>query len=290
MKYSFIHKRMFFILLFLFSALGAQTLTITNNTGTPITVKNGKKEITLYNRDTKEFTETDKIKIKTADNQLRYINLFLDPGDKLKITIDKNDKVIYSGDKASLHEYLIETLNADTFSKINNYELIGEKKNGGELKNVSELFLLDVLKKVQLPNIVVSSEDKIATKRLKNYIKYNWLYTLFSTFDRKERNFKKDIINYYFKKYIEKDIPRFSCTTSLQYSVMETLAKNKSLLSVELPTYPIVEHTDNDNINQYLPQNCQKQYFQQKYNYLEQTNGHNKEYYKKVLREKFNEE
>lgn len=53
---------------------------------------------------------------------------------------------------------------------------------------------------------------------------------------------------------------------------------------------PIVEHTDDDNLNKYLPQNCQKQYFQEKYNYLEHINGHNKGYYKKVLREKFNEE
>lgn len=290
MKYSFIHKRMFFILLFLFSGVRAQMVTVTNNTGKPIVVKNGKKEMTINSRDKKDFTETDRIEIKTSDNLLRYINLFLDPTDKLKITLDKNNEVIYSGDKSALHEYLTEKLNVDTFGKINTYELIGQKKNSGELKNVSELLLLDVLKKAQLPNIVVSPEDKISTKRLKNYIKYNWLYTLFSTFAQREAGLKKELINYYFKKYIETDIPKFSCTKSLHYNVIEVLAKNKSLLQTELPVYPIVEHTDDDKVNQYLPQNCQKQYFQEKYDYLEHINGHNKEYYKKVLREKFNEE
>ncbi|WP_347218143.1 hypothetical protein [Chryseobacterium sp.] len=289
MKYSFIHKRMFFILLFLFSAIRAQTLTITNNTGHPVIVTNDKKEVTINNRDKKEFTETDRIEIKLSDNLVSYINLFLDPTDKLKITLDKNDEVIYSGDKAALHEYLTETLNVDTFSKINTYEQIGQKKNIGELKNVSELLLLDVLKKVQLPNIVISPEDKVSTRKLKNYIKYNWLYTIFSTLNRRETSFKKEAINYYFKKYIETDIPKLSCTKSLHYSVIEILAKNKSLLLVELPTYPIVEHTDDDNVNQYLPQNCQKEYFQQKYDYLNHIEGHNKEYYKKVLIEKFNE-
>lgn len=55
---------MFFILLFLFSAIRAQTLTIANNTGNPILIKNGKKEVTINNQDKKEFTETDRIEIK----------------------------------------------------------------------------------------------------------------------------------------------------------------------------------------------------------------------------------
>ncbi|SDI62970.1 hypothetical protein [Chryseobacterium jejuense] len=149
---------------------------------------------------------------------------------------------------------------------------------------------MDVLKKTKLPDIVVYSEDKISTKRLKNHIKYNWLYTVFSTLDRKETSFKKEAINYYFKKYIETDIKKYHCNNSLLYNVIEILAKNKNLLQIEIPIYPIVEHTEDDSTNQYLPQSCQKQYFQQKYNYLEHINGHNKEYYKKVLREKFNEE
>lgn len=281
---------MFFILLFLFSAVRAQMLTIINNTDNPIIVKNGKKEITLNKRDKKEFIDTNTISITIPNNLNQNINLFLEPTEKLNIALEKDKKFVYTGDKAALHKYLNETLNVDTFGKINTYEQIGQKKNIGELKNISELLLVDVLKKTKLPNIVVSSEDKISTKRLKNHIKYNWLYTLFSTLDRKETSFKKEAINYYFKKYIETDIPKFSCTTSFHYSVIEVIAKNKSLLSAELPTYPIIEHTDDDNINQYLPQNYQKQYFQQKYNYLEHINGHNKEYYKKVLREKFNEE
>lgn len=280
---------MFFILVFLFSGVKAQTLTITNNAGNPIIIKSSKKEVTLNNRDKKEFTETDKISITIPNDLNQNINLFLEPTEKLNIAVEKGNKFVYTGDRAKLHEYLNEKLNTDTFGKINTYEQISQKKNHGELEKVSELLLVDVLNKTGLSNIVVSSEDKIAIRRLKNYIKYNWLYTIFPTLDRRETSFKKEEINYYFKKYIEKDIPKFSCTTTFHYSIIEILTKNKSLLPTELPTYPIVEHTDDDNLNKYLPQNCQKQYFQEKYNYLEHINGHNKEYYKKVLREKFNE-
>ncbi|OCA80629.1 hypothetical protein BBH99_00585 [Chryseobacterium contaminans] len=290
MKYLFQHKRMFFILLFLFSGVKAQKLTVINNTGKPIIIKNGKKDITLNNRDKKEFTETNTITINIPNELIQNMALFLEPTEKLNLSIEKDNKFVYTGDQAERHEYLTQQLAIETFGKINTYEQIGQKKNISELKNTSELLLVDILKKIKLSNITVSPEDKISIKRLKNYIKYNWLYTLFTTIDHHDKNFKKEVLNYYYKKYIETDIPKFSCTASLHYKVIEILAKNRSLLSMELPTYPIVEHTDDDAINQYLPQNCQKQYFWQKYNYLEHINGHNKEYYKKVLREKFNEE
>ena len=289
MKYSFISKRMFFILLFLFSGLSAQKLTIINNTGNPIILKTDKKEIPLNNHDKKEFTETYNISINIPGQLIQNINLFLEPAEKLNISIEKGNKFVYTGDQAERHEYLTQQLTLDTFGKINTYEQIGQKKNISELKNKSELLLVDVLKKIKLSDITVSPEDKISIRRLKNYIKYNWLYTLFATMDHHDRNFKKEALNYYYKKYIETDIPKFSCTTSLHYRVIEVLAKNKSLLLAELPKYPIVEHTDDDSINQYLPQNCQKQYFQEKFNYLNHIEGHNKEYYRRILKEKFNE-
>lgn len=287
--YSFLNKRMFFILLFLFSGLRAQKLTITNNSGNPIIIKNGKKEVTLNNRDKKEFTETNNVSINTLNEFIQNITLFLEPTEKLNITIEKNNKFVYTGDQAERHEYITQQLNIDTFGKINTYEQIGQRRNSGELKNASELLLLDILRKTELPNIIISPKETISIRRLKNYIKYNWLYTLFTTINHQDKHFKKEALNYYYKKYIETDIPKFSCATSLQYRVIEVLAKNKSLLPAELPTYPIVERTDDDTINQYLPQNCQKQYFQEKYNYLNHIEGHNKEYYNRILKEKFNE-
>lgn len=292
MKYSFTDKRMFFILLFLFSAVRAQMLIITNNTGNAIIIKNGKNEVTLNNKDKKEFTETNNVIIKIPNSLNQNINLFLEPTQKLNISIEKDQKFVYTGDQAALHEYINEKLTIETFGKTSTYYNIEDKKNIGELKNTSEMLLVDILKNSKLPNILISPDDKYSVKRLKNYIKYQWLYTLFLTFDRPnlDKIFKKEAINYYFKKYIESDIAKYSCDYSLRYLVIKTLAKNKTLLQAELPIYPIVEHTDDDNVNQYLPQNCQKQYFQEKYNYLEHINGHNKEYYKKVLIEKFNEE
>jgi hypothetical protein len=283
---------MFFILVFLFSGIKAQTLTITNYTGNPIVVKTGKKEVTLNNQDKKVFTETDKISITIPNDLSQNINLFLEPTEKLNIAVEKGNKFVYTGDQAALHEYINESLTIETFGKTDTYYNIEDKKNTGDLKNVSELFLVDILKKTKISNILISPEDKNSVKRLKTYIKYQWLYTLFLTFDRSnlDKTLKKEAINYYFKKYIEPDITKYSCGYTLRYLVIRTLAKNKSLLQAELPIYPIVEHTDDDNVNQFLPKNCQKEYFQQTYNYLNHIEGHNKEYYRKVLIEKFNEE
>lgn len=291
MKYLFLDKRMASILLFSFCGLKAQELTLINKTDDLIIVKNEKKEISINSHSKKEFNEINMISINIADKLLRNINLFLEPTEKLNITIEKDQKFVYTGNQAIIHEYINETLTNKTFGKTNVYYNIEDKKNIEELKITSEMLFADILKKCKLSNILISPDDTDSVKRLKNYIKYQWLYTLFLTFDRSnlDQAFKKEAINYYFKKYIEPDITKYSCDYSLRYLVIKTLAKNKTLLQAELPIYPIVEHTDDDNVNKYLPQSCQKQYFQEKYNYLDHTNGHNKEYYKKVLIEKFNE-
>lgn len=291
MKYLFLNKRIFCILLFCFSILSAQKITIINKINEPIIIKNDKIKTVINDNSKIELSETNTISIngKTGDLN-RTIILFLEPMEKLTISLEKNNKIVYTGDQAGLHEYINEKLNIDTFGKMNSYDQIGGKRNAGELKNVSELLLMDVLKKANLSDIVVYPEDKASTKKLKNYIKYNWLYTLFFTINQQDKNFKKKILNDYYKKYIETDIKKYHCNNSLQYNVIEILAKNKNLLQIDIPTYPIVEHTKDDSTNQYLPQSCQKQYFTAKYKYLEHINGHNKEYYKKVLIEKFNGE
>nr|WP_315031828.1 hypothetical protein [uncultured Chryseobacterium sp.] len=290
-QYIFLNKRIAYILLFLFSAIKAQKLTITNNTDNPIIVKDGKKEVTINSKDKKEFNETNTAYINVSNDFHQNIILFLEPTEKLNIAIEKDQKFVYTGDQAALHEYINERLTLETFGKTNIYYNIEDKKNIGELKNTSELLLLDILKKSKISNILITPEDKNSVKRVKTHIKDQWLYTLFLTFDRAnlDNAFKKEAINYYFKKYIEPDIAKYNCSYSLRYLVIKTLAKNKSLLQAELPMYPIIEHTDDDEINQYLPQNCQREYFRNKYKYLEHINGHNKEYYKKVLIEKFND-
>lgn len=291
MKYSFLNKRITFgILLFYFITIQSQKLTVINKTGDPLSVNDGGQETKINASHKKDFSEIIAVSISNSNHLKRSIELFLEPTEKLTVTVEKDDKVTYSGDKASLHEYLNDQLNVDTFGKINVYEQIGEKKNIGELKNVSELHLVEVLKKVKLSNLLLSPEDKVSIKKLKTHIKYNWLYTVFFTFSRRDKAFRTEAINYYYKKYIETDIARYNCNNAFQYSAIETLAKNQELLKTKLPLYPIVEHTEDDNVNQYLPQSCQKQYFRQKYNYLEHINGHNKEYYKKILAEKFNDQ
>lgn len=291
MKCLFLNKRISCILLFYFSFLPAQKVIINNKTYEPIIIKHNNVETTINTNSKSEFSEVNTILIKSKTDDLnRTIDLFLESVDKLTISIEKDNKIVYTGDQANLHEYINEKLNIETFGKMNTYQQIGEKKNAGELKNTSELLLIDILKKAKLSSVVVSPEDKFSIKRLKNYIKYNWLYTIFFTINQQDKIFKKKIMNDYYKRYIETDIKKYHCNNSLLYNVIEILAKNKNLLQIEIPIYPIVEHTEDDGTNQYLPQSCQKQYFITKYKYLEHINGHNKEYYKKVLIEKFNDE
>ncbi|KPH11984.1 hypothetical protein [Chryseobacterium sp. ERMR1:04] len=292
MKYSFIIKRIFFILLFYFSALDAQKILVINNSDESITVNNRKKDIVIKDRERKEISNiNDRISLKNNKNLDRFINLFLDPTDTIIITIKKDDGIIYTGNQAAIHEYLNERLNIETFGKMNIYQNVIEKKNIEELKNTSELLILDVMKKVKLSSLLFFHDDKEATKKLKNHIKYNWLYTIFSTIDREEKNktLKKEVINYYYKKYIESDIPQYSCNGFFQYHVIQILAKNKNLLQIKMPIYPIIENTDEDKFNQFLPKNCQKYYFLGKYQYLDHIDNPQKEYYKKVLSEKFND-
>lgn len=290
MKYSFLNKRITFgILLFYFTTLQSQNITVINATLESVMIENSNQSTKLNSGSKKEFSGVNSISIK-GSKLSRTINIFLEPKEKLSITIEKDNKLLFNGDHSFLHEYISENLNADLFGKIQLYEQIGEKKNFNELKTVSELLLADILKKVKLPSIIVSPEDNNSTKRLKSHIKYNWLSTLFTTFNRRDKAFRKEALNYYYKKYIETDIKTYRCNNFLDYSIIEALAKNKDLLQVNLPTYPIIEHTEDDTCTQYLPISCQKQYFIDKYNYLEHINGHNKDYYKRILVEKFNDQ
>ncbi|WP_223608816.1 hypothetical protein [Chryseobacterium sp. OSA05B] len=291
MKQSFLNRWIFYIFFFCFSTLSAQKLIIINSTTEPFTVQNDKKEVVINEGNKKEFSGiTNRLSVTGSQNLNRSILVFLEPTEKLTITLKQGNTISYSGDQADIHEYLNEKLNVETFGKMKDYLTASNKKNIEELKNASEIFLSGVLKKVKLSSVLVSPDDKNSTKKLKNHIKYNWLYTVLTTVNsRKDKAFTEQAINYYYNKYIESDIAQYSCNSVYQYNVIEILAKNKESLQVELPTYPIVEHTDSDLINQYLPKSCQRFYFQKEYNYLEHNNDPGQDYYKKVLTEKFND-
>ncbi|PQA91574.1 hypothetical protein B0A69_17380 [Chryseobacterium shigense] len=292
MKHSFLTQVIFYILFFCFSVFSAQKITIVNNTTESFTVQNGQKEVIIKDGDKKEFSNiASRISVIATKNLNRSIIIFLEPTEKLTITIKPGNTIFYTGDQAEINEYLNEKLNVETFGKMKDYLSSISKKNVAELKNTSEIFLSGILKKLKLSAVVVSPEDKASTKKIKNHIKYNWLYTLLSTVStQKDKTFTQQAIHYYYKKYIESDITQYSCSSIYQYNVIEIVAKNKELLPTDFPTYPIVSPTDSDNINQYLPKNCQKFYFQKKYDYLEHINDPGQDYYKKVLTEKFSEE
>lgn len=290
MKYSFFNKRIFCILLFYFSTISAQKVTFINNTDKPITIEIGRKEIIAKDHEKKELVDvTTRIKLKEID---RYIDIFLEPTEKLTITLEKNNTLHYTGDRASVFEYINGKLNIETFGKNNDYLKAVEKKNLGELTKYSELLLIDILKNIKQSNILSLENDTRAVKEMKSYIKYNWLLTILSCIQsQKNKSFVGQAVNYYYKKYSEADIPQYRCPTYYQYSAIETYAKYNDELATKLPTYPIIEHTtrEKDQILQFLPKNCQKQYFKGKYDYLKHINSPEKEYYSKILNEKFND-
>ncbi|SFN67441.1 hypothetical protein SAMN05421594_3776 [Chryseobacterium oleae] len=292
MKQSFLSKRIVYILLFCYSALSSQKLTIINNNLGNVTVKNSNTEAILKDGNKKEFSGIIKrISIKGTRDLDKSLFIYLEPNEKLTITVEKDNAITYMGDQADIHKYLNEKLNVDTYGKMKDYLNISEKKELSSLKINSELFLTEVLKKVNLPNVILSPEDNNSTKKIKNHIKYNWLYTILSSVNNlKDKNFTREVIDYYYKKYIHSDITQYTCNSVFPYNVMGILIKNKDIIPDKFPIYPIVEHTDSDNINQYFPANCQKFYFIDKYRYLNHINDPQKNYYEKVLNEKFNDQ
>lgn len=290
MKYSFKKERILYILFFNFLFLHAQKVTIKNKTNEDINIENGIKYILIKSNEAKELSDIlGVISLKIANNN-RNINLFLDPNDKIILSVAKDNSIIYTGDKAPLHEYINQKLNVDSYGKMTAYRNAIEKKNLQELKNISEFLIVDIMKKAKLENLVTSDSDTESIKRLKKHIKYNWLYTIFSMLDLKntDKNFQKEAMGYYYKKYIILDIAKYSCNGFFPYEVIKILSKNKALLQIEMPSYSIVEKTDDNLINQFLPVSCQKYYFLNKYYFLDHINSSEKEYYKKVLYEKFN--
>lgn len=292
MKQSFLGKRIVFILLLYYSALSSQKLTIINNQAEAITIRISKEEVIIKGGNKKEFSNVgNRVSINGTQDLDRSLTTYLEPNEKLIITVQKDNTIAYTGDRANVNEYLNEKLNVDTFGKMKDYLKVSEKKNLVSLKITSELFLTEVLKKINLSSIDFSPEDTDLTKKIKNHIKYNWLYTLFSTvISLKDKNFTSQVITYYYKKYIDSDIKNYSCNGFFQYNVMVILVKNKDVVPAKFPIYSIVEPTDSDSINQYLSRTCQKFYFLDKYRYLNHINDPKKSYYEKVLNEKFNDQ
>lgn len=289
MKYLFFNKRIASILLFYFSMANAQKIIFINNTDKFITIKNGTNEIIIKDHKKKELVNVmEEIMLKEIN---RAIYLFLEPTEKLTIVLEKDNKCHYIGDHAKVYEYINGNLNIETFGKLNDYIKAVEKKNFGELNIYSELLLLNILKKINQTSILPSEKDSLAIKKMKSYIKYNWLMTIISAIEiQNDKGFTKQALSYYYKKYLEVDIPLYKCWTYYHYRAIEALAKKNDVLQIKLPIYSIIEkvNTTRDNIQQFLPKNCQKYYFSNKYNYLDHISSPEKEHYKKILNEKFN--
>jgi hypothetical protein len=69
---------------------------------------------------------------------------------------------------------------------------------------------------------------------------------------------------------------------------LSSIARYRDQLKINLSEYKIRVESEEDNINRYLPVNCQKFYFLKKYNYFSHINSPEQDVYKNILKEKFN--
>jgi hypothetical protein len=278
------NKKLLSLFLFLNILLyHSQQITITNNSEMPFEIQFLNRTLNLKKNEKQTISGESKLKNIRFNGSL--LNVYLEPSEKLSITNADND-LIFKGDKDSLHSYL-RFLNHIMYGKIKDYQQVVEKNNTKQYINTSELTLSDIFKKIEtFGNIDQSTKSY---KRLKENIIYNWLTTSTMGLFSGTEAFQKEVIEHYYKKYIEKDIGTFQCDDTFKYPVIEFLAKNKKQFGLNLPTYPIVMASHDDEMLQYFPTTCQQEYFELKYKFLKSKKDTRQEIFKKVLKEKFHQ-
>ncbi|WP_415325577.1 hypothetical protein [Chryseobacterium sp. MMS23-Vi53] len=275
-------RKVFYILFFLQSIFPySQQITIINNIEEPFDVKYFSKVVTLKKKEKQIISGEGKLNSIIINNH--RLNLYLEPSEKLDISVAK-DGLRYKGDKDSIYS-LIAKIHLINYSKIKEYQQIIEKNNPQQYINNSELTLSDDLKKVD--DFWNFDKSTKSYKRLREYVIYNWLTTCTLGLFPGTTGFQKDVVDNYYKKYIEKDIQTFQCDSTFKYAVIEYLAQNKKKLGINLPTYPIIMASHDDEILQYFPTSCQQNYFESKYQFLKSKKDSRQDIFKKALKEKF---
>jgi hypothetical protein len=281
------------ILLFLvFSYMSpAQNITINNKSNFPIEVTYAQKKVDIGDNQKKTINvknEGNILSVFYKNHKKRDIYLFLNSLESLNINI-KQDSVIFTGDKSSLHDYVNGRLENYLTLKIPEYQKYYQNNDAKGFIHTSEMYLGDVLKKVAQLNNSPSGREDMHYKEIERMAKDRWFFTVFMSFgSSKIDNTEKELMLYYFEKYFKKDIATFSCSSWVDYDILRRYSLSRKLLNLNLPKYEIIEHTDEDEINQYLPAKCQEYYFRSSFDFwVHKKDTVRAEKYKKILTEKF---
>lgn len=298
LTFSYRSKKIFSILLLLlFFRVFSQQIIVLNNNNFPLTIKYKTNSIKVDSKEKKTISSTDinylTIKYDNGKNESQLIPIFLNPDESLNLAIGNDKLIAFKGDKDNLHNLIINQQHYILYREIGKYQNVYSKKNTHELINYSELVLINYLDKIKALHTSANpnKEDK-AYERIEKYAINDWIASLYLilTGTKKLDLRTKELILYYYNKYIKKDVDNYNCTYKIQYDIINDLAKYIQQINISLPKYPIIESTQDDLVNQYLPTSCQKYYFINNYNYLLRINSPKKEYYKTILKEKFNNE
>lgn len=282
------------LLLFIFFHVFSQQVTIENQNNFVLKVNYKNYTIELNEREKKTILAADinRLNIEYTIGKDQLIPLFLNSNESLKITINNYDKPIeFKGDKDVLHNLIVNQQHYILYKNIVKcQDIYYKKKNTKELINFSEFVLADYLNKIKTFNSSPHGTEDKTYKRIEKYVINDWVASLFLflTGAKKLDLQSKELILYYYNKYIQKEVENYNCEYKFQYNIINELARYADQININLPKYSIIERTEDDATNQYLPKSCQQYYFENNYNYFNHINNPKKEYYKNILKEKFN--
>lgn len=285
-------KLLLFLMLSCFSS--AQSITIDNKSNFLVEITSSHKKVEIGVNQKKTINEKSRIKnisifYKNEKKLKRDISLFLNSEESLSINLIK-DTVKFKGDKDALHDYVNHHYFKSYLNlKITEYQKFNQKNDANGFIRTSEIYLGDVLKKIERLNNSPLGREDIFYKEIEKLAKDRWFFTVFVSFNGdKLDNTGKELMLYYFEKYFKKDITTFTCNSWVDYDIIRKYSLNSKLLNLKLPRYEIVAHSEDDEVNQYLPAKCQEEYFRGSYNFwVHKKDLVRAERYKKILTEKF---
>lgn len=296
--YRYSKRILSILLLFLFFKIFSQQISVENKHLYPLEIRYKNHVVKLDKGEKKVLTdkEIDFLNIEFDNGRKiisRDIPILLNPNESLTINVSNSiDQTLeFKGNKAALHDLVINQQHYILYKNVVNYEdILNKNTNTRQLISFSEFVLTDYLTKIKNLNASpTGTEDKIY-KRVEEYAINDWVASMYLVLTgRKTLDLKnKELILYYYNRYIKKEISNYHCEYKVQYNIIRDLISYTRQLNITFPEYPVIENTEENKIIQYLPQSCQRFYFKNNYNYFYEIGSPKKEYYKGVLKEKFN--
>lgn len=291
MKYFSSDGKVLIILLYSFLS-EAQKIIIENKNTLPVQVQYLHKNFELGVRQKKIIDEKTRVKMLSvssaiSDKKNTSVSLFLYPGEMLSILL-KKDSIVFKGDRDALHNYVFRHLMTDLSMKIFDYQKYDGRNDPAGFIRISEAALEEVLNRVEHPNHSSEGRNSICFKEIEKRARDHRFFTLFVCINSAALDHTgKELMLYYYDRYFKKDIAGYTCNSGTDYDILRKYSVNRKLLKLQLPVYEIIEHTDDDGINRYLPAECQEFYFRESYHFLIHRRDIRAERYKKILAEKF---